>query len=44
MLAFNYRNQRTELWDEATLKDARGYATAYPEAPDQGLTIDLMQL
>nr|NLI50659.1 hypothetical protein [Propionibacterium sp.] len=51
-LAFNYRNPRTQVWDDATLKDERGYATCYPDtpgacAPDAGhggLTIDLLAL
>ena len=43
-LAFNYRSKRTEPWDDAALKDARGYTTLYPAADGEGLTIDLMRL
>ena len=41
-LAFNYRNARTEVWDDPTLKDERGYSTCYPNAGHGGLTIDLL--
>jgi hypothetical protein len=43
-LAFNYRSKRTEPWDAPALREAHGYATVYPEADEEGLTIDLMQL
>jgi beta-lactamase superfamily II metal-dependent hydrolase len=44
-LAFNYRNPRTEVWDDQTLKDERGYSTMYPDAAEHGgLTIDLLTL
>ena len=44
MLAFNYRNQRTEMWQDAALRTQWGYRTLYPDAEGEGIMIDLLAL
>jgi hypothetical protein len=44
ILAFNYRNKRTEPWDDPVLKAKHRYRTLYPNATHGGITIDLMSL
>lgn len=44
LLAFNYRNKRTEPWDDTALKTKHRYGTLYPNACDEGITVDVMSL
>lgn len=44
LLAFNYRNKRTEMWAGAALQAQWGYRTVYPAAEDEGIMIDLLDL
>jgi hypothetical protein len=40
-LWFNYRNARTERWDEPRLRRTHGYAVRYPGEADTGLVLEL---
>lgn len=40
-LYFNYRSDRTEPWDDGTLKARYDYICEFPAAPGQPLTIDI---
>jgi beta-lactamase superfamily II metal-dependent hydrolase len=46
VLAFNYRNKRTEMWGDASLRAQWGYRTLYPgaEGEGEGVMIDLLEL
>jgi hypothetical protein len=38
-LHFNYRNQFTEFWDDASLQKAHRYTAVYPQSDNAGLTV-----
>jgi hypothetical protein len=38
---FNYRNARTERWDDKTLRTKHGYRTRYPDDPARGVVLEL---
>lgn len=40
-LAFNYRNPRTQRWDDPRLRKRHGYSTRFPRAPAAGVVIEL---
>ncbi|MFN8192795.1 MAG: MBL fold metallo-hydrolase [Nocardioidaceae bacterium] len=40
-LWFNYRNARTERWDDPALRAEHGYQTRYPEDPAAGVVLEL---
>ena len=40
-LWFNYRNPRTERWDDAGLRAQHGYAVAFPEDESSGAVLEL---
>ncbi len=40
-LWFNYRNARTERWDDAVLRRRHGFAVRYPEREDAGAVVEL---
>jgi hypothetical protein len=41
-LAFNYRSEDNELWDDDDLRNAHGYRTRYPDAGNLGIRVDLL--
>jgi beta-lactamase superfamily II metal-dependent hydrolase len=40
-LAFNYRSQYNEVWDDPDLRDEHGYLSRYPHPGEQGLIVAL---
>jgi beta-lactamase superfamily II metal-dependent hydrolase len=40
-LWFNYRNARTERWDDPDLREAHGYRVKFPKDPAAGAVLDL---
>jgi beta-lactamase superfamily II metal-dependent hydrolase len=40
-LAFNYRTQYNEIWDDPDLRAEHGYLCRYPQAGEQGLVVTL---
>ncbi len=38
---FNYRNARTERWDDKALRTKHGYHTRYPDDPARGVVLEL---
>ncbi len=40
-LWFNYRNRRTERWDDTALRSKHGYHVEFPESPEAGAVLEL---